>query len=342
MFGSFRFLLATIVVVFHLAPVSLLKYIGAYYGFYAVFGFYCVSGYLMTAVLQKTYGYDLKGSVNFLINRILRIFPSYYAVAVLAYVVISAFPQEAARVPAYRVSLQLADVLGNLLLFPFEFYKSKFRLIPPSWSIGVEILAYFLLWLFISRGKHQSLVSFIASLGYVAYTYIAGLSWGDRYFPLSAALLPFSIGAMMSHYLPEIKTVLIKLPRWFVLFSLFALMAHLVLAVNIGNYPRGAGLYVNLALMAFVIAQLAIYENDDDFIKKADVFLGNLSYPLFLSHTLVGFVVSLEFASRWHGLSSLIIGYPVAVIVSIFINKYVDAPVQTWRNKFRSRLRSRQ
>jgi len=336
MFGIFRFLLASMVAISHLTSGY---YLFSYYGFYAVFGFYCVSGYLMTSVLQKVYGYDSKGSANFWINRLLRIFPSYYVVALTAFLIISIFPRDAVLyTPAYKISSQIIDVLGNVLLFPFEFYQPKFRLIPPSWSIGVELLAYFLLWLFISRSKYRAIATFILSLGYVGYAYWAALTWSDRYFPLSAALLPFSIGAMIYYFLPEIKNFFYKLPRWMILLSILLLLTHLIVAEKIPWYPLGAGFYVNLILMAFVVAQLAVLESGNDLVKRVDAFLGNLSYPLFLTHSLVGFVVSLIFTPHLqYGLSLLAFSYPLTIIASILISKYIDEPIQIFRVRRRNR-----
>jgi peptidoglycan/LPS O-acetylase OafA/YrhL len=259
-------------------------------------------------------------------------------VAAATFIVIGVFSDQAALyAPVYKISLHALDILGNTLLFPFEFYQSKFRLIPPAWSLGVEILAYFLLWLFISRGKRQSIITLAISLVYVAYTFIAGLKGVDRYFPLYAALLPFSVGALIYHYLTEIKNALVKLPRYATPFSILALLAHLVLAGKISKYPLGAGLYVNLALMAFIIAQLAVVQNAAGFIKKMDIFLGNLSYPVFLTHSLAGFITSLIFPSyaQFDFPIVLMIGYPLAIVLSIFIGKYIDEPINVWRDKFR-------
>ena len=68
MFGTYRTLLALMVVFLHLGGVSVL-------GGYAVFGFYILSGYLMTYIMQKNYGYSRLGQARYAINRMLRIYP---------------------------------------------------------------------------------------------------------------------------------------------------------------------------------------------------------------------------------------------------------------------------
>jgi peptidoglycan/LPS O-acetylase OafA/YrhL len=147
---------------------------------------------------------------------------------------------------------------------------------------------------------------------------------------------------MIYYFLPQIKNFFAKLPGWMILLSVLMLLTHLILAKEIPAYPLGAGFYVNLALMAFVIAQLATLESDNDLIKRIDTFLGNLSYPLFLTHSLAGFVVSLMFIPHLqYGLPLLKFGYPVAVLVSILISKYIDEPIQVFRVRRRNRNTAR-
>lgn len=69
MFGTYRTILALMVVFLHLGGVPRI-------GAYAVFGFYCLSGYLMTLIMQTTYGYSFQGVIKYGINRFLRNYPS--------------------------------------------------------------------------------------------------------------------------------------------------------------------------------------------------------------------------------------------------------------------------
>ena len=73
MFGTYRFLLACLVLVTHLAGVRCA-------GAYAVFGFYLLSGYLMTLVLNERYGFSPNGFGRYVANRALRIYPPYLAI----------------------------------------------------------------------------------------------------------------------------------------------------------------------------------------------------------------------------------------------------------------------
>ena len=61
MFGTYRTLLAVMVVFLHIGGVPVL-------GGYAVFGFYILSGYLMTFIMQNNYGYDRSGLAKYALN----------------------------------------------------------------------------------------------------------------------------------------------------------------------------------------------------------------------------------------------------------------------------------
>src|SRR3984893_19113587 len=58
----------------------------------AVFVFYTLSGYLMTRVLNERYGFTLRGTAAFALNRVLRLWPAYLAIMTLALVALQFWP----------------------------------------------------------------------------------------------------------------------------------------------------------------------------------------------------------------------------------------------------------
>ena len=146
--GTLRLVFALFVVLGHLCANVLSV---THWGAFAVTGFYIISGFLITRVLVKVYDFHFK---PFFINRFLRLFPLYYMVAAVTLLGIGfVFSQPEQYHAAYAIRYRLMDLLGNLFLFPYEFYDKQFRLVPPTWSVGVELIGYFCLWLFIARSK---------------------------------------------------------------------------------------------------------------------------------------------------------------------------------------------
>ena len=82
-----RYILATMVAQTHLWPLG-----AAWTGNIAVFAFYTLSGYLMTRVLNERYGFSARGTVAFLLNRVLRLWPAYLTILGLTLIALSFLP----------------------------------------------------------------------------------------------------------------------------------------------------------------------------------------------------------------------------------------------------------
>jgi peptidoglycan/LPS O-acetylase OafA/YrhL len=145
MFGSLRFLLAYLVILSHLVGT---EYV-AHFGFYAVRGFFVISGLMMTAALNEVYGFD---GLRFWTNRALRLLPPYYLVCALTLLAIAVAPAHAAHyLKFWRSVPDPSDLLINLSILPLQSTYGSFRLVPPYWSVAIEIDMYLLLFLVMSR-----------------------------------------------------------------------------------------------------------------------------------------------------------------------------------------------
>lgn len=134
MFGSYRYVLATLVMVGHLWPLG-----NSWCGHYAVFAFYLLSGFLMTKVLRSRYGDGVGGTLRFLANRALRIFPPYWAVIALTLAILLLWPQDSARFhPSMRLPGTAREWLQNVFILGLE--GAPIRLVPPAWSLDVELV----------------------------------------------------------------------------------------------------------------------------------------------------------------------------------------------------------
>jgi len=90
MLGIFRYILALMVTLSHLWTG-----LAGWSGVGAVFGFYVISGYLMTSVLNQSYGFTPQGLGRYALNRFLRIFPTYWFVLLFAVIVVATIPSGA-------------------------------------------------------------------------------------------------------------------------------------------------------------------------------------------------------------------------------------------------------
>jgi peptidoglycan/LPS O-acetylase OafA/YrhL len=342
--GALRFIFALMVVFSHLGGMAGGIQKLDHLGFFAVFGFYLLSGYLMTLVLHEVYRFNF---LEFASNRFLRIFPSYYFVAAATMLVIAWGP------PVGRFQLFPHDwdpdfrnpaTLDNLLIFPLISPHSQFMLVPPAWSLAVELVVYFILWLIIARHQTAAVVTVLLSLAYHASSLWLGRDWSMRYYTLSAALLPFSIGTLIYFYrdllLHRVKPWMGKLAG--ISFAIW--LANLVACgffSGLGEPGFDAFFYLNLASLAVLVLCLAHPDLERRF-KGAGKFLGSLSYPIFLTHWLVGFLVArtvfphLRYGNFGIGLA--IASLPAILATSYLLHRYMEQRVEPLREKLKARI----
>ena len=156
MFGLLRTGLALMVGVFH-------RWAGIFpLGSYSVFGFYMISGYLLTRVMQESYGYDLRGRAAFATNRFLRLYPMYWAAAACSIVLILWIGPGAVAGfhPNMRLPESFAAVAQNLaMVFPaWVPFEIPVRLVPPTWALTVEMFFYVLICIGFSRTLRRTAI----------------------------------------------------------------------------------------------------------------------------------------------------------------------------------------
>lgn len=285
--GSFRLLLAYMVVVSHLSEGTAQT---SHFGVFAVFGFYSLSGYLITRILHETYRFDFS---SFWTSRVLRLFPIYYVVLAFAVLVITLAPHETARfLPSvWRAELRAVDWFGILTIAPTGLGTWPVRPVPSIWSVGVELLNYAILFAFTARSRSTAIVALCFAVAVHAASLAVGEPWLNRYGPPLAAMLPFTIGALIYFWL-QVETGPANGAR--LLAALAIWIANLALASVTGGIRSTAGFnvlfYVNMLSVAAVIATLASILVGER--SRLDAVLGELAYPVFLCHWLVGFALS--------------------------------------------------
>lgn len=319
--GFLRLLLAVAVVIDHSAPFFCLRLTG---GRVAVQLFYMISGYYMALVLASKY--TGRGSYGrFLANRCLRLFPSYWAIAILTLMVslvARAMIGDWGRLEpwvAYGDPLSSAtkavlavtnavivgqDALmftgltarGDSLTFVTDFSRStppvyEFLLVPQAWSLSVELMFYLVAPFLLRQHVTVLLLTLLGSLGLRVWLATAcGLSndpWTYRFFPCELGL--FTLGALAFRLTPLEATMPTRPSRR-------GHAAIVVMAMLIVSYPvwiAATDPYRELARWAFYgcfFVLLPVIFNATRF-SKLDRTIGELSYPLYVCHVLVVWIL---------------------------------------------------
>lgn len=308
--GILRFFLAVSVIVAHSSPILGIGFVP---GDVAVEAFFIISGFYMSLVLSEKY-FLIRSYYNvFLTNRFLRLYPIYYTVLLLSLVYflllglktsnygqLSSFMDNwnhlKASTIAYLICVQLTLIGQDTILFlrstadgGMEFCKNfflskyplfKFMLVPQAWTLSLELMFYSICPFFIKM-RLRYLLCIIFFLVLVKLVSVAcGLTndpWTYRFFPFE---LMFFLSGIVAYALYK-RLAVIAIKRYvFIL-----VLAYMVLfTLFYKQLPGQQSLnLIYLASVFLTIPFLFIYTRKSGLDRK----IGELSYPVYISHILV-------------------------------------------------------
>lgn len=352
--GSVRTLLAIAVVFAHS------------YGFMFVGGqlavqlFYIISGFLISYILVEAKSYtSIKG---FYKNRFLRLYPIYWIVALATftvYLVGGMFLEKdlgsISIIKQLDFTGSLALIASNMLLVGQDWIMftafsdglfhltTDFRdtdvpvwqglLVPQAWTLGVEI-SFYLLAPFILYNKRIILILLTASLALRVYLLFIGLGlqdpWTYRFFPTELAF--FLFGALSHQLLKpfyEKFEVISNRSSYIISCGIFAFCFSLFML------PYKA--YFALVLIAVFILSLPFLFHFQSY-NKWDRAIGELSYPIYISHMLV-IVVGGKILSYLGIEVTSLLGAIIVVIATIFVSFMINLSVGQFFESIRSKVK---
>ncbi len=336
--------------------------------------FYMISGFLISYVLVERKAYPQIG--RFYLNRYLRLYPIYFAVALLSLLTFEV-TQDAEFFNVYRSAPFAAKILlvfsnatlflqdwvhfsavkNEHLVFATSFWNSDVLLyhglvVPQAWTLGLELTFYFIAPFILPRMR--VLLTLLAlSVALRIYLLHIGLAendpWTYRFFPTELAL--FLLGALAHQVmLPFYRRTLsaAKLDKVAAVATYSFVFLTLVFSfIRVEDIVKSMVLFVIFfALMPFFF----VFQIKNDWDKR----IGDLSYPIYISHLLIIYVITVLLA-KFGAISELhMFGKSVpagklitslgaivlAVAFSIFLNRYIGGPVESIRNRFRTKKQS--
>jgi len=352
--GLLRFLLAISVVIAHSSSVFGLNLVG---GQIAVQAFYMISGFYMTLVLNEKYIGTNNRYKLFITNRLLRLYPIYWTVlimTVLLSIIVYKFGSSGSffgKLQPYYENIQSMnisaiffliltncivvfqdlvmflglDISTGKLFFTSNFQQTNpqlwsFLLVPQAWTIGIEI-TYYLIAPFIVRRKVKYIfLLIILSLILRIVLYYNGFQndpWTYRFFPTE--LLFFLLGTISYHIYKKIKARKIKKLYHKIIYGLILLIT---LSYTLFTIPYG--IYIYLLLFFLSLPFIFILSKN----WKIDRYIGELSYPIYISHMLILTLVKYSHI-KISELGVTIVLF--SIIFSIFLNEFIAKKVEVYR-----------
>jgi peptidoglycan/LPS O-acetylase OafA/YrhL len=324
-------------------------------GITAVQCFYVVSGFLITMVLNERKEYRTS-VLNFYVSRYLRLWPAYAIVAILTLVFVK-WSYLAAYLPKFDIFALSLVVFSNATIFfqdmflflalsadGTSFYPTAhfgiepgpqvngFLLVPQAWSLGVE-LTFYMVAPYFCRSPMRLGVLFL--IGLVTRIIIGKWSpspmdpWLYRFSPAEMAL--FSFGGLA--YFGGLPVRNGQWPRYVGAASL----ALLILIVFVAH-PFLSGLSHRLFLLnPVLVATIGISLPFLFQVSRGshlDSMIGELSYPMYLSHIFVATVV-MSFAPGLMDPKFGNLPYVIfTILFSILLLWLVILPVDRFRRRF--------
>jgi peptidoglycan/LPS O-acetylase OafA/YrhL len=279
MFGTYRFILALAVALDHMGLFP-----AFHVGSTAVIGFFILSGYVMAHSFSRYFGSDLRQALRFYLDRALRIYPVY--LVLLGLIVGFFLLTERARVDVNALS-----VLSHVTVFPLNLWRvleprSLYMLrdhtlipIPPAPTLAIELQYYLLLpfllvhrWLAYAGYAVTLAVFTLAASGRIHH------SFGETY--LTGLLFVFLAGSLLYD---RAATADGRRPSQAIVVGTSAYLGALLLYLAwIGRAGDSVTLEVIIGFELGIVCTYVLAQITRS--SALDYFLGNLSYPLFLSH----------------------------------------------------------
>jgi peptidoglycan/LPS O-acetylase OafA/YrhL len=297
-------------------------------GFIGVDIFFVISGYLISTIIFDDVASGRFTYADFYARRIRRIFPSLVTVLLVVLVVglFLDFSTEFARLGTHVAAG--AAFLSNLILWRESGYfdiNSAYKPLLHLWSLGVEEQFYIVWPLVIAALSGRRILWVMAAILLVSFTTNIAIV---RSQPTAAFFLPvtrfweLTIGSLLAYsaharlWVPQRRDVLSVIGFVLLLTSLSLINKETV-------FPGWAALAPTLGTAALIAAGPDARLNRMLLANKAAVFVGLISYPLYLWHWPILSFMTVSEGELSHGLRVAAVGicFGLAYITYVVIEK---------------------
>lgn len=343
--GGYRFLLAALVLLHHFqhllepdqqAAVSALKL-----GEIAVTIFFVISGFIVAEACDSFYA---GRPVAFLTNRVLRIAPPFLGAIVLS-ALVHALLWHGGTLRLFDEPLTIRPLdpvllARNLLsIFPLSRTGADgptgFLFLPVVWTLRLELAFYlvaFLAYAAIGRARGPERAARQRTVGWLAFPigFLLFFVYVGWHRPGMFASVPFFMLGMAGFFLlkrADLSRVVLAA----------ASVAAAVWAFSI--YPGRqvpdvtTARWVVFTILLTMPFLLATTYPEAAWIKRLDSRLGDLSYPLYLNHYIVG--IAIFSLSGERGIDMLAVGFAASVLLAILMKSVIETPMRSLRARIR-------
>lgn len=315
---SLRGIAALMVVLFHFTMGKAEDELGFKWGTTGVDLFFIISGFVISMSINK-----VSSGIEFIINRVSRLYPTYWASVTFTFILISAYGLIKGE------SVRWIDYFGNMTML--QYYLQIPNLDGPYWTMIIEMLFYiFILFLFRFSLLHHIL--WIGAILCIAIFTLSFFFWNDftqslfRAIPLLEFFSLFFAGIIFYKVTTEKSSVVHYLLIGMCLLIQVSLFYHVGKSKTvISQLEYAIMLFIYFSLFTlFANGRLGIL------VQRPFLFLGKISFALYLTHQyiILGHVLPLLInrlgLNFW--ISSIFICLPIALLIATLITYFVEIP----------------
>lgn len=316
---ALRGIAALMVVVFH----NMAERLGTKFFVTGVDLFFIISGFVIYMTLTK-----VQTGLDFVINRISRLYPTYWVCVTFTFILILIFEKQR------PLGNLLTSYIGNMTMF--QHYLQINDLDPPYWTLIVEMNFYLGILLLFSRNilKYVETIGIALSIGAVIT-----MSLFYRSFVADTILIVCPLFTFIPLFLAGIVFYKMHQGEANNQVNYLILLICLTCQILLFNYGGTSKIYINqgqyaaILIIYFSLFLLFVKGRLKFIVSKPTLFLGKISYPLYLVHQYLSLnvirkIVKIRFPTpHWLIAMSTVIAIPLSILIAYLISRYVEIPV---------------
>jgi len=294
--------------------------------------FFIISGFVILFSLKNITNYK-----QFVANRLSRLYPTYWACVIFTFSMMVAY----AIYRDYYAGISIKQFLINLTMF--QYYFKVHDLDGPYWSLIIEMVFYIIMGtLFHFRQlKHIDVIFLTLSILTALSTHLAfENAWVQRVFykiPVLQFLPLFHAGTIFYRIIAENKSV----AKDYILIAL-CFIIQVIMYYYAGRSRFFVNIYEYTFMLTIYFALFILFVNGklEFIVSKPTLFLGKISYALYLTHQKLSLGFILPYLLRELNFNfwvACIIAFACSIGVASAITYAIEIP---YSKKMRNQLYS--